>query len=55
MPVWTPPPPQGGPVNELILLLGQLALALAGFATCVLLLVVIVSMLGFVVRRIKQL
>jgi hypothetical protein len=42
-------------MNEVILLFGQLALALAGFAACVLLLVVIVSGLSFVVRKAKEL
>jgi hypothetical protein len=42
-------------MNELILLLGQLALALAGFAACVLFLVVIVSGLAYVVRKAKEL
>lgn len=42
-------------MNELILFLGQLALALAGFATCVLLLVVIVSGVSWSVRKLKEL
>lgn len=42
-------------MNELILLLGQLALALAGFAACTLLLVVICSALSSSVRKIKEL
>jgi hypothetical protein len=42
-------------MNEVILLLGQLALALAGFAACTLLLVVICSALSYSVRKIKEL
>jgi hypothetical protein len=42
-------------VNELILLLGQTALVLAGVSCCIGFLVVIVSGLSFVVRKAKEL
>jgi hypothetical protein len=42
-------------MEQVILLLGQLALALAGFAACVLLLVVIVSGLAYSVRKLREL
>jgi hypothetical protein len=42
-------------VNELILLLGQTALVLAGVFCCLGFLVVIASMLSFVVRKLKEL
>lgn len=49
------PPRQGGTVNELILLLGQTALVLAGVACCVGFVVVIVSGLTWSVRKLKEL
>jgi hypothetical protein len=55
LPVWTPPPTLGGHMEDVILILGQLALALAGFAACTLLLVVICSALSYSVRKIKEL
>jgi hypothetical protein len=48
-------PRQGGTVNELILLLGQTALVLAGVACCVGFVVVIVSGLTWSVRKLKEL
>lgn len=49
------PPRQGETMNELILLLGQTALVLAGVCCCVGFVVVIVSGLTWSVRKLKEL
>jgi hypothetical protein len=42
-------------LNEIILTAGQLALALAGIASCIALVCIIVAMLRWIVRALKSL
>ena len=46
---------EGGKMESFILTAGQLALALAGVASCVALLCIIASMLAFIVRKLRSL